>query len=99
MLTKKLQSLLTVKFVLVLLITFIAGQVIATEHAIEHSFEGQTDICFLCDTADNYQHCLNAAEIPENTFSFTEAVLIPGIILIVSESGKNYLARAPPQLH
>lgn len=97
MLTKKLQSLLTVKFVLVLLITFFAGQVIATEHAIEHSFEDPSEICFFCDIADNYQHCLNAAEIPESTFSYTELVLVPGVFLKTSENGKDNLARGPPQ--
>ena len=99
MLTKKLQSLLTIKIVLVLLIIFIAGQVIATEHAIEHSFEDPTDICLLCDTADNYQLCLSAAEIAESTYSYSEEILIPSVFLIVSVSGKNNLARAPPQLH
>ena len=95
MLTKKLQSLLTIKIVLVFLIIFIAGQVIATEH----SFEDPTDICLLCDTADNYQLCLSAAEIAESTYSYSEENLIPSVFLIVSVSGKNNFARAPPQLH
>ena len=96
MLSKKLQSLNSVKFVLFLLVIFFTGQTIATEHAIEHGFEDDADICFLCDISDSYQNSLSTSEIPECALSCAEEVLVPYPGLIISFAFKNNQARDPP---
>ena len=89
----------TFKYILVFIVALLAGEAVATEHALEHSFTGDNDLCFTCDKADNFQNSLISSE-PTAVFRASDRDRLTLLTqTFLTKSRKFFLSRGPPLLH
>ncbi len=99
MMFTRIRKNVTFKYVIVIIFALLAGEAVATEHALEHSFTGDNDLCFTCDKADNFQNSLINSE-PPAVFVASDchrSTLLTQTFLF--KNRKSYLSRGPPLLH
>jgi hypothetical protein len=79
-----------------LAVVLIAAQGIALSHALDHSLQAESDSCWVCHIADNFDHGSSGDRAPEFPAFASLGALIAPVVAHPTCVPSAHQARAPP---